>query len=278
MKSRGRSVIPRASITAWRSFAPWFSDAQVEQDLILSRMILEIFSEPFLRDRLAFRGGTAIYKLFLKPPIRYSEDIDLVQIQSEPIGEVLDKIRAKLDVWLGKPRWDRSGGNHTLIYKVDSEIPPIEPLRLKVEINTREHFSALGRQWKSFSLHNPWCRGSARIQTYKLEELMGTKFRALYQRRKGRDLFDLDCVLRRFPRLNRKKVIHCFQEYLQNENQRISRAQFESNMTEKMRSEGFCADLGALLRPGTAFDFESAYTQVHKALISKLPGKPWKGL
>jgi hypothetical protein len=66
--------------TEWRTFAPWSTDAQVEQDLILSRALVEIFSNPLLSKSLAFRGGTALHKLFIKPAARYSGDIDLVQV------------------------------------------------------------------------------------------------------------------------------------------------------------------------------------------------------
>ncbi len=48
-------------ITEWRRFAPWVHDSQVEQDLILSRTLTEIFNVPEAADALAFRGGTALY-------------------------------------------------------------------------------------------------------------------------------------------------------------------------------------------------------------------------
>lgn len=41
-------MIPRAHVTAWRANAPWSNDAQVEQDLVLSRALVEIFSDPLL--------------------------------------------------------------------------------------------------------------------------------------------------------------------------------------------------------------------------------------
>ena len=58
-------MIPRAYITEWRSSAPWATDAQVEQDLVLSRALIEIFSDPSLASALALRGGTAFHKLYL---------------------------------------------------------------------------------------------------------------------------------------------------------------------------------------------------------------------
>ena len=93
-------MIPRDYITEWREEAPWIEDAQVEQDLVISRALVDIFSHDVLRDALAFRGGTALYKLFLKPPARYSEDIDLVQINAEPAGDVMTALRDVLTPWL----------------------------------------------------------------------------------------------------------------------------------------------------------------------------------
>jgi predicted nucleotidyltransferase component of viral defense system len=86
-------LIPRAAITAWRSRAPWSTDAQVEQDLVISRALVDLFSDELVGRSLAFRGGTALHKLLLASPGRYSEDIDLVQVEAGPIGPVLKSIR-----------------------------------------------------------------------------------------------------------------------------------------------------------------------------------------
>jgi predicted nucleotidyltransferase component of viral defense system len=147
-------VIPRAKITAWRRQAPWSTDAQVEQDLVLSRAIVEIYSDPVLSTQLAFRGGTALHKLHLSPALRYSEDIDLVQVQAGPIGPVMTALHAKIDPWLGEPRRQQSDGRMTFIYRFDSEIQPVTPLRLKVEANTREHFTVFGFVRKLVAVDN----------------------------------------------------------------------------------------------------------------------------
>ena len=288
-------MIPRAHITAWRAQAPWSTDAQVEQDLIISRAIVEVFSEPLLAENLAFRGGTALHKLYLTPPTRYSEDIDLVQVKSGPIGSVMDALRRKLDSWLGEPRRSQSEGRMIMVYRFNSEIPPITPLRLKVEVNTREHFSVLGFKRKSFSVNNPWFRGSVDLLTYELEELLGTKLRALYQRSKGRDLYDLVTALERVPQLNSAKVVECFRRYLEQEGNRVSRAEFEANMAGKMQDPVFHGDIAplllgdfhldqdaldgrAVLNGGAPYDPDEAYRRVHEAFIAQLPGEPWKGL
>lgn len=275
-------MIPRAYITAWRAHAPWSTDAQVEQDLVLSRAIVEVFSAPLLSGRLAFRGGTALHKLYLAPPARYSEDIDLVQAEGGPIGDVMTALRQRLDPWLGAPRRKQSEGRMTMIYRFYSEIPPVTPLRLKVEVNTREHFSVLGFTRKHFSVASPWFHGSAELLTYQLEEMLATKVRALYQRSKGRDLYDLAAAVQGFPQMDSAKVVECFERYLEHEGHRVSRAQFEASMAGKMRDPAFHGDVEPLLAPAfqtgaQSYDREVAYRQIHEALIVRLPGDPWKG-
>lgn len=145
-------MIPRDYITEWRASAPWVQDFQVEQDLVICRALVEIFAHPVLSKALAFRGGTALYKLYLTPAARYSEDIDLVQVKAEPAGPVMDALREVLDAWLGRAQYKQSEGRVTFKYRFQSEGPAAAPLRLKVEINTREHFSAHGHQLVPFSV------------------------------------------------------------------------------------------------------------------------------
>ena len=87
-------MIPTAFLQAWSTKAPWPDLRQVEQDLIICRALCDLFSAPALAGKIAFRGGTAIHKLLFKQPLRYSEDIDLVQTHPEPIGGTVDAIRA----------------------------------------------------------------------------------------------------------------------------------------------------------------------------------------
>ncbi len=108
--------------------------------------MVELFSDDFIRENLAFRGGTALHKLYLNPQTRYSEDIDLVQITAKPFGPIIDCIRLKLS-FLGKANIDRKSRNNTLIYHFDSEFPPVQRLKLKIETNCREHFSILGYEY-----------------------------------------------------------------------------------------------------------------------------------
>jgi len=269
-------VIPRDYITAWRGRAPWVQDFQVEQDLVISRAIVEIFSHPHLGASLAFRGGTALYKLHITPPARYSEDIDLVQVKAEPIGATLNALREVLDPWLGKPQWKQNEGRVALVYRFDSEDHPPLRLRLKVEINSREHFALLGYTATPFAVSSRWFSGAADITTFELDEMLGTKLRALYQRRKGRDLFDLATALEN-PAVNPGRLVNAFSGYMEKEEGRITRAMFERNLAAKLRMPEFAADISPLLASGYGWNMEEAARSVSVRLIALLPGDPWKG-
>lgn len=56
-------VIPAMNIIAWGNVAPWAEQRQIEQDLIISRAVIELFSDNFLKEEQRFRGGTALNKL-----------------------------------------------------------------------------------------------------------------------------------------------------------------------------------------------------------------------
>lgn len=262
-------MIPRRYIEEWREFAPWPENGQVEQDLIIERAIVEIFSDPFLNENLAFRGGTAIHKLFLKPQARYSEDLDLVQIKPGPIKPILVAIRKRLAPFLGTKRnIETSIHNNTATYRFETEIPPIIQMRLKIEINCREHFTVLGLQQVSFEVKNGWFSGKCMVNTYCIEELLGTKLRALYQRRKGRDLFDLDRALSNLD-LDMDKLIKCYKEYINfSDGVNPTGKMFLANMEEKMLDDEFRNDIYTILKPDVEYDNDLAYSKIVKEIVS----------
>jgi len=269
-------MIPRPYLLEWQKKIQWPSFAQIEQDLILSRIIVEVYSNPLLKTHLVFRGGTAIHKLFLSPGGRYSEDVDFVQIHAGPIGPLLQEIRKILSPWLGKPKWKLSEGRATLYYRFTAEEKSTQLMRVKIEINTREHFHHLDLLEVPYEIENTWFSGEANIRTYALEELMGTKLRALYQRKKGRDLFDLYTILKNHPSMNCSKIIDCFNFYMEKENQIITKAEFQINMAQKRQDEVFFNDIAPLLKAGYEYSYEEAHDLVETSLIHRLSGESWK--
>lgn len=269
-------MIPRDYITEWRSKAPWVQDIQVEQDLVISRALVEIFTHPVLSQALAFRGGTALYKLYITPAARYSEDIDLVQMKAEPAGSLMEALRSILNPWLGEPQWKQTEGRVTFVYRFASEDTPPIRMRLKVEINSREHFSVHGFKQVPFSVASRWFEGMCEIFTYELDELLATKLRALYQRKKGRDLFDLATALKH-KGVEPTRIIEAFVAYMEHGGHPITRALFEKNMHQKLQDAQFAADLSALLARGYVWDMQAAAEAVGAKLIRRLAGDPWNG-
>ncbi len=163
------------------------------------------------------------------------------------------------------------------MYRLRSEDTPPLPLRLKVETNTREHFSVYGFRERPFSVTSRWFEGSCSIHTYELDELLGTKLRALYQRRQGRDLFDVAQL-----RSNRAKSIPIassppFKQYMGHEDHKVTRAMFEENFLKKLDDPEFMADISPLLASGHTWDAATAAPAVKATFIDRLPGEPWKG-
>lgn len=114
-------MIDRASILAWNEKAPWTDMSMVEQDLIICRALVDIFSDDFLRKNLAFRGGTALHKLYLYPQLRYSEDIDLVQISPGPIKPILYRLGEVLS-WMPNRVIKQKRYNNTMLFRMESEM------------------------------------------------------------------------------------------------------------------------------------------------------------
>jgi len=263
-------MIPQQYITEWSEIAPWKANEQVEQDLIICRALVELFSDEFITEKVAFRGGTAIHKLFLEPQLRFSEDIDLVQIAAELIGSSIDKIR-KLLSFLGEPKIKQKDRNTTMIFTFESEIQPVQILKLKVEINCREHFSVFDLKKKTFKVNSLWFNGECNITTYELEELLGTKLRALYQRKKGRDLYDLFKALKSIDSLSRETIIQVFLHYMKNEVSVIpSKVSYLKNLEDKMKDPEFLGDTTALLRPDEPYDPNEGFDLVKKEIIERM--------
>lgn len=107
-------MTPASEIKAWSNVVPWITDEQIEQDLVICRSLVEIFSNEFLAQNLVFRGGTALHKLYLQPQPRYSEDIDLVQKKAGPIKDIIEQLRSCMS-FLGEPTVKQKANNNTLL-------------------------------------------------------------------------------------------------------------------------------------------------------------------
>lgn len=260
-------MISEKFIEEWKKQAPWQSNSMIEQDLIISRALVDLYNNKLIKEKLVFRGGTALNKIYINPPSRYSEDLDFVQITSGPIGPIIDAVRKSLKSWLGEPIRKVTTRSAKLIYKytnVDNT-----QSKLKLEINTTEHFNAMDLKHIDYDVNSSWYTGNATISTYQLEELMATKIRALYQRRKGRDLFDLWLVLDK-NLVDLGLTMEIFYKYCEHNNNIIGKSEFISSMEDKLRHPDFRKDMNLLLQNTEGWDVDEAFDVVKSKIIPRL--------
>lgn len=263
-------MIPKPYIAKWQEQAPWKQFYQVEQDLVISRTLVEIFSNDFLRENLAFRGGTALHKLYLNPAPRYSEDIDLVQIKPGPIKPIMQRLQEVITFFEEPRKTQVRGHGAKALYRFTSEYEDIR-LRLKLEINCKEHFNVLDWVEFPFEVESDWFTGKTNIRTYNINELLGTKLRALYQRSKGRDLFDLD-YSRLHIELDVAQIIKSFNKYtaFSTGKRPPSQKEFLMNIEEKEQDPNFTGDMEALLRTGIEYNQEKAFEWLKNEVIANI--------
>ena len=234
-------MITEADIAHWQRRAPWPTLEQIEQDLVLSRLIVEVASHPLLGNELVFRGGTCLHKVWLDRPWRYSEDLDYVRRTAGGIGDVLDAIREVAAI-VGFDRVHTDVRRHPKA-RLDSTFVRGGRMRVKIELNTLERTPARPTVTKAFAVDSPWFSGAADVATYAPEELAATKIRALFQRKKGRDLFDLWLAVREAGALP-AEVAACFGPYRPDG---WTAARAVTNLEAKLEDQEFAADVERLV-------------------------------
>ena len=240
---------------------PWRYDYMVEQDMIISRALESLYSNDLIRETLVFKGGTALNKLFFEPPARYSEDIDLVRISGDRIGPISKAISSSLswlqeEAGLGAPEHSLRKYGLKFFYRFQNADGGTS--KLKIEVNTREPFHITPLKQVPFSFESDWWSGSTPITTYCIEEIMATKLRAVYQRRKGRDLFDAWYVFSK-GLADAEAVMPLFHAYNKYNDVKITKKMFAQNMKEKQQNTDFRRDIRDLLPVGTDYSFDRAY-------------------
>ncbi len=178
------------------------SDKTIEKDYVLTWVLLAIAHSP-LRDRLAFKGGTAIKKIY-EPDYRFSEDLDftlLDDITNQDLAAAVEALfpwlHRQVNIVLGVRRKEiHETGNPTLYLNY------VGPLRgdlgsrfLKIDFTRGELLLfPLGRAL----VQSPYsdCQGQREpIGVYSPEEILVEKLCALLGRTEPRDLYDIHYML-----------------------------------------------------------------------------------
>jgi predicted nucleotidyltransferase component of viral defense system len=277
--------ITRRDILAHQNVVPWSAQHQVEQDLLLCRAMVALFKDVFLGSQIAMRGGTLLHKVHLAPAARYSEDIDLVVVGTRPEGHIRRALRRVLADVLGTPKTSVWAGlvlalRNTvkpsrvlrMTYLVPSIMEPGRTMELVVEANVTER--KLHRHVVEMPFSFPFRDETVRTQVkaYDIHEMLGTKMRAMFQRKRGRDLFDLYWALTKSATpVDPSGVIESFQHYMEQEGTKAGRREFIGILESHLGDPGFCTDVEPLLRNGITYDPQAAGRYVKSNLLDLLP-------
>ncbi|MEI8290094.1 MAG: nucleotidyl transferase AbiEii/AbiGii toxin family protein [Verrucomicrobiota bacterium] len=277
--------ITRRDVIAHQSIVPWPSQIQVEQDLLLCQTMVALFEDNFLQGQIAMRGGTLLHKVHLAPAARYSEDIDLVVVGDRPEGHIRRALNRVLSGVLGTPKqsvWDdlklairntvKPSRVLRMTYSVPSLTEPGTNLEIMVEANVTERTPHLPVVKIPFEFPFRDSAVKSQVNGYNIHEMLGTKLRALFQRRRGRDLFDLYWALTLAkPPVAPAQIIESFQHYLQMEGSVAGRSEFIALLDAHLADPGFCSDMNQLLRTGVTYDPQQGGDYVKTKLLSLLP-------
>jgi len=277
--------ITRQDILAHQAVVPWAAQYQVEQDLLLCRAMVALFDDKFLSSQIAMRGGTLLHKVHLAPPARYSEDIDLVVVGARPPDHIRRAIRRVLTDVLGTPKasvWDtlalairntvKPSRVLRMTYSARSIIEPNRMLEIVVEANVTERKPHRAVVEMPFSFPFRDKAVQTHIKGFDIHEMLGTKMRAMFQRKRGRDLFDLYWALTKSPTpVDPTAIIASFEHYLKQEGTKAGRAEFIGILDNHLKDRGFCSDMQPLLRTDIAYDPQAAGKYVKTHLLNLLP-------
>jgi predicted nucleotidyltransferase component of viral defense system len=211
-----------------------------------------------------FRGGTALHKLHLPAARRYSEDLDYVRSTAGGIGPILDRLK-DIGRSAGFAANSQMGQHPKVVWRTIAESG--SPLRVKVEINTHERSPALPLAHLLFQVESAWWSGQAKVATFQPPELVATKIRALYQRSKGRDLFDLWLAMTTL-KLDPHDVLSAFAPYRPDG---LTRPRAVANLRAKLADQQFRNDLTPLAAPVPGgYDIDQAANLVIDQLLDHL--------
>ncbi len=167
----------------------------IEKDFVISTILLLISELPEFSSysrKMTFRGGTCIKKVYYPDETRFSEDLDFTNLTVEESNSFLDEVNNFVGRNIGVTTFERTeveyqnqrGLDFILYYtsilqqrnhisfNLSTATPVVEPKRMKVDVS-------------------PYFKVSPRLQTMRINEILAEKMRALLQRKKPRDVFDI---------------------------------------------------------------------------------------
>ena len=283
-------MISAQELAAWRPFAPWSSDLMVEQDYLLTQAVAAIYEDKFLKGHVAMRGGTVLHKGHLAPASRYSEDIDLVLVTERPPAHIKKALARVLAPLLGSPTesvlTDIQLAVRNLVakskiirttYTYDPHSTEATFSHLKVEVNVNENRSLYPLVPVELTVPDAMTTRQVSVVSYDLDEMLGTKIRALLQREDGRDLFDLWWAWKMSNtntavKVDPSRVGAAFRFYMNQEGSHFSAATVQQELERRMKSRKFLGDMDGYLPAGHSYSPQQACEDFFRMFLPHIEG------
>jgi predicted nucleotidyltransferase component of viral defense system len=183
-------------------------DIMIAEKEVVLTFLLQLLSERGILNRLGFKGGTCLRKMFLGNQGRFSTDLDFTGVEDHDHEDVILEMMAAFNQpfhgiqfaiadeayyetqdglsWGVNPtyghEWNASGDSEIKLQISRRETPTLPPER-RAQIE-QSYFRLL-----------PFA--PAEITCLALSEILAGKIRACYQRNKARDVYDLGVFARR---------------------------------------------------------------------------------
>ncbi|MEK6887496.1 MAG: nucleotidyl transferase AbiEii/AbiGii toxin family protein [Candidatus Aenigmatarchaeota archaeon] len=160
----------------------------IEKDYFQDVFLLNLFGKT---NRLVFKGGTAIYKLYGLS--RFSEDLDFSSLDSEPgsVERIIEHVLDNIDFFELK---GMKRTKDSLLIRISADGILTKYNSLRIDVNLRNKIIS-GFDVKNYVSEyvdiNPFS-----MRVLKPGEMMSEKVHSLFARKNARDLFDLFFLLR----------------------------------------------------------------------------------
>jgi len=195
--------------------ATGFQVETLEKVLRLLELLESLRSHPFLKERVALKGGTALNLFFFEVP-RLSVDVDLnyvgaadretMLLERPRVDQAVEAVSGRLGLGIKRVPTEHAGGKWRLSYATTSGRPGTLELDLNFLLRTPLWPCSLvdSRPIGSFI--------ATKVPVLDLHELAGGKLAALFARNASRDLFDARNLLRQ-AELDRARLRLAFVVY-----------------------------------------------------------------
>ncbi len=176
-------------------------DIMIAEKEVVLTFLLQLLSDRGILDRLAFKGGTCLRKMFIGAPGRFSTDLDFTGTEEHDHEDViLDMMAAFEQLYHGIQFGIPDGSYYETQDGLSWGVNPTYShdwnqggSEIKLQISRRETptlpTERLAQIDQSYFRFLPFA--PAEIVCLALAEILAEKIRACYQRNKARDIYDL---------------------------------------------------------------------------------------